>query len=64
MTRDRVLSGMRPAGSLPLGNYLGALANWVRMHRIVDVIPEGSRRARVEAQRTMNEMRAKVRLAP
>ena len=29
--KDRVLSGMRPTGSLHLGNYLGALANWVRM---------------------------------
>ena len=29
--RDRVLSGMRPTGKLHLGNYLGALANWVRL---------------------------------
>jgi len=29
--RDRVLSGMRPSGSLHLGNYLGALANWVKL---------------------------------
>jgi len=29
--RDRVLSGMRPTGKLHLGNYLGALDNWVRM---------------------------------
>ena len=26
---DRVLSGMRPTGKLHLGNYLGALRNWV-----------------------------------
>jgi tryptophanyl-tRNA synthetase len=31
LNRDRVLSGMRPTGKLHLGNYLGALANWVRM---------------------------------
>jgi len=31
LKRDRVLSGMRPTGNLHLGNYLGALANWVRM---------------------------------
>ena len=31
MKKDRVLSGMRPTGNLHLGNYLGALANWVRM---------------------------------
>ena len=29
--RERVLSGMRPTGKLHLGNYLGALDNWVRM---------------------------------
>lgn len=27
----RVLSGMQPTGNLHLGNYLGALRNWVRM---------------------------------
>src|SRR5450631_913943 len=27
----RVLSGMRPTGKLHLGNYVGALENWVRM---------------------------------
>ena len=29
--RPRVLSGMQPTGNLHLGNYLGALKNWVRM---------------------------------
>jgi tryptophanyl-tRNA synthetase len=29
MTRPRILSGMRPTGALHLGNYMGALANWV-----------------------------------
>ena len=28
---DRVLSGMRPTGRLHLGNYLGALKNWVAL---------------------------------
>jgi len=31
MTRKRVVSGMRPTGRLHLGNYFGALANWVRL---------------------------------
>ncbi len=34
MTADRpqlVLSGMQPTNTLHLGNYLGALKNWVRM---------------------------------
>ena len=29
--RKRVLSGMRPTGKLHLGNYVGALQNWVKM---------------------------------
>jgi tryptophanyl-tRNA synthetase len=29
--RPRVLSGMRPTGRLHLGNFLGALDNWVRL---------------------------------
>lgn len=31
MTRQRVMSGMRPTGSLHLGNYFGALENWIRL---------------------------------
>ena len=29
--KPRVLSGMRSTGKLHLGNYVGALTNWVRM---------------------------------
>jgi tryptophanyl-tRNA synthetase len=31
MTRQRIMSGMRPTGSLHLGNYFGALENWLRL---------------------------------
>src|SRR5262245_8220391 len=31
--RPRVFSGMQPTGSLHLGNYLGALINWVAMQK-------------------------------
>ena len=31
MKRPRILSGMRPTGPLHLGNYLGALDNWVAL---------------------------------
>ena len=31
--KKRILSGMRPTGKLHLGNYTGALENWVRMQR-------------------------------
>jgi tryptophanyl-tRNA synthetase len=30
-SRGRILSGMRPTGKLHLGNYIGALANWVKL---------------------------------
>lgn len=29
--KKRVVSGMRPTGALHLGNYHGALANWINM---------------------------------
>ena len=29
--KSRVLSGVQPSGNLHIGNYLGALANWVRI---------------------------------
>ncbi len=32
----RVLSGMRPTGKLHLGNYMGALYNWVKLQNEVD----------------------------
>lgn len=31
MARGRILSGMRPTGKLHLGNYVGALENWVNL---------------------------------
>jgi tryptophanyl-tRNA synthetase len=36
VARDRVLSGMRPSGKVHLGNYLGALHNWVRLQEIAE----------------------------
>src|SRR5262249_56103639 len=29
--KTRVLSGMQPSGNLHIGNYLGALKNWVKI---------------------------------
>lgn len=34
--RKRVLSGMRPTGKLHLGNYMGALYNWVKLQHEYD----------------------------
>ena len=35
-SRARVLSGMRPTGKLHLGNYVGALQNWVKLQHTYD----------------------------
>ncbi len=31
MSKKRILSGMRPTGKLHLGNYVGALENWIKL---------------------------------
>jgi tryptophanyl-tRNA synthetase len=36
MGKQRVLSGIQPTGDLHLGNYLGALRNWVEIQRDYD----------------------------
>ncbi|WP_346354196.1 tryptophan--tRNA ligase [Azotosporobacter soli] len=33
MTKGRIFSGMQPSGRFHLGNYLGALENWVKLQR-------------------------------
>ena len=36
MTRKRVLSGVQPTGNLHIGNYLGAIRNWVEIQADYD----------------------------
>ena len=31
MNKGRIFSGMQPSGRFHLGNYMGALENWVRL---------------------------------
>jgi tryptophanyl-tRNA synthetase len=38
MTRARLFSGIQPTGTLHIGNYLGAVANWVRLQDEYDAI--------------------------
>lgn len=38
MFTDRVLSGMRPTGSLHLGHYHGVLKNWVELQYKFDCL--------------------------
>ncbi len=42
----RVVSGIQPTGNLHLGNYLGAIRNWVRMQ---DAMEEGNRAQAAES---------------
>ena len=57
----RIFSGIKPSGQLQIGNYLGALRNWVReqnpdalycvvdLHALtVDIDPDELRRASLE----------------
>ena len=32
----RIMSGVQPTGNLHIGNYLGALVNWVRLQAEYD----------------------------
>ena len=36
MSKQRVLSGVQPTGNLHLGNYLGAISNWVEIQQEYD----------------------------
>ncbi|NET48935.1 MAG: tryptophan--tRNA ligase, partial [Merismopedia sp. SIO2A8] len=36
MARQRILSGIQPTGDLHLGNYLGAIRNWVDLQKDYD----------------------------
>eukprot|EP00891_Asterochloris_glomerata_P003118 jgi/Astpho2/3118/fgenesh1_pm.00051_%23_45_t len=36
LVRKRILSGVQPTGSLHLGNYLGAIRNWVKLQELYD----------------------------
>ena len=36
--QERVFSGMQPTGTLHLGNYLGAMVQWVGMQKTHDCI--------------------------
>lgn len=36
MSKGKILSGMRPTGALHLGNYYGALENWVKLQNDYD----------------------------
>lgn len=38
MTKKRLISGIQPTGQMHLGNYLGAIANWIDLQSTYDAI--------------------------
>ena len=32
-TKKRILSGIQPSGALTIGNYAGAIKNWVKLQQ-------------------------------
>ncbi|MFZ1683926.1 MAG: tryptophan--tRNA ligase, partial [Candidatus Zixiibacteriota bacterium] len=38
MARKRIFSGIQPSGNLHLGNYLGAIRQWVDLQNDYDAI--------------------------
>jgi tryptophanyl-tRNA synthetase len=59
--RSRVLSGVQPSGNLHIGNYLGALANWVRIQHDYESIFCIVDLHAVTVYQEPDELRAKIR---
>jgi tryptophanyl-tRNA synthetase len=57
----RVLSGVQPSGNLHIGNYLGALANWVKIQYDYDSIFCIVDLHAITVYQTPDELRAKIR---
>ncbi len=38
MSKGRIFSAMQPSGRFHLGNYMGALENWVKLQNDYDII--------------------------
>src|ERR1700679_3131259 len=59
--RSRVLSGVQPSGNLHIGNYLGALANWVKIQYDYESIFCIVDLHAVTVYQKPDELRAKIR---
>src|SRR5881394_4295041 len=58
--RTRVFSGMQPTGNLHIGNYLGALKNWVRIQNDYECIFCIVDLHAITVQQNPAELRAKI----
>ena len=59
--RSRVLSGVQPSGNLHIGNYLGALANWVKIQYDYESIFCIVDLHAITVYQNPDELRAKIR---
>src|SRR6202166_1304423 len=59
--KSRVLSGVQPSGNLHIGNYLGALANWVRIQYDYESIFCIVDLHAITVYQNPDELRAKIR---
>src|ERR1700722_12875967 len=59
--RARVLSGIQPSGNLHIGNYLGALGNWVRIQHDYESIFCIVDMHSITVYQQPDELRAKIR---
>src|ERR1700685_1330923 len=59
--RSRVLSGVQPSGNLHIGNYLGALASWVRIQHDYESIFCIVDLHAITVYQNPDELRAKIR---
>jgi tryptophanyl-tRNA synthetase len=59
--RSRVLSGVQPSGNLHIGNYLGALANWVKIQHDYESIFCIVDLHAITVYQNPDELRAKIR---
>lgn len=59
--RARVLSGIQPSGNLHIGNYLGALGNWVRIQHDYESIFCIVDLHAITVHQPPDELRAKIR---
>ena len=59
--RARVFSGVQPSGNLHIGNYLGALTNWVRIQESYECIFCIVDLHAITAYQSPDELRSKIR---
>ncbi|SVD78513.1 uncharacterized protein METZ01_LOCUS431367, partial [marine metagenome] len=58
---DRIFSGVQPTGNLHLGNYLGAIRNWVRLQNQFECIYCVVDLHAITAPQDPRELRANIR---